>query len=175
MIGLKRGTVKLAVHHPSWAKLFAKEKKFLENNLGKQIIKIEHVGSTAVRGLAAKPIIDIAIGVKKIGQTGKLIKSLEALGYRHGKSQRHDLFFDKGPESRRTHHLHVVRYGGVNWKNYLLFVKHLNSRSKRLKQYEALKKKLAKKFAADRKSYTAGKNKFIKETIKLASAKKMIA
>lgn len=81
MIGLKRGVVKLDFYSPKWKEYFEKEKEHLQKLLGNSIISIEHVGSTSIPGVIAKPIIDIAVVVKSISLPDKLINLLETLGY----------------------------------------------------------------------------------------------
>ena len=169
MIGLKRGTVKLVPHNPKWEKLFEKEKKVLEKKLGNLVIDIEHVGSTSVPGISAKPVIDILVGIKSMTDAKKCIKQLESLGYEYmpdrGEKGRR-IFFAKGSHKRRTHHIHLVKFGGKVWESHILFAEYLRRHKKRAKQYDALKKSLLKKFEKDRESYTKSKAKFIRETIK---------
>jgi len=74
MIGLKRGTVKLLPHNSKWTELFEKEKQLLESTFGNSIIAIEHIGSTAISGIPAKPIIDVNIGVKSLEIAHKMKK-----------------------------------------------------------------------------------------------------
>lgn len=167
MIGLKRGTVKLAPYNPKWKENFGKEKQRLQKSLGDLVIGIEHVGSTAIPGMFAKPVIDIAIIVKSIKSHSQLIKILERLGYEY---KRDDdvpgrLFFTKGPENKRTHYIHVVKLKSKQRKNLILFRDYLLKSKEAVCQYNELKKKLAKIYAQDRKSYTSGKDKFIKTLI----------
>ncbi len=174
MIGLKRGTVKLIPYSPKWKDSFEKEKRRLQKSLGDFVISIEHIGSTAVPGVSAKPIIDIAVVVKSIKSPDKLIKLLETLGYEY--KQDNDvlgrLFFTKGPEKKRTHYIHVVELKGKEWKNLILFRDYLLSHKKAVHQYTELKNKLAKSYALDRKSYTSGKDEFIKTIIMEAQNEK---
>lgn len=167
MIGLKRGTVKLVPYNPKWKGSFEKEKKRLQKALGDLVIGIEHVGSTAIPGIFAKPVIDIAIMVKSIKSPAKLIKLLENLGYEY--KQDDDvpgrLFFTKGPENKRTHYIHVVKLKSGEWKNLILFRDYLLKSKEAVRQYNKLKKKLAKSYAQDRKLYTSGKDKFIKTVL----------
>jgi len=169
MIGLKRGTVKLLPHDKKWASTFEKEKERLLGNLGKYIVDIQHVGSTSVPGLDAKPIIDMAAGLKRFKDAKKLIKPLDKLGYHFYREFQKQILFAKGPDAKRTHYLHVMRYNGAKWKTDKLFREYLASHPKRAKQYASLKKQLAKQHPDDREKYSTGKDKFIKETIKLAN------
>ena len=101
----------------------------------------------------------------------KLAKHLSPLGYIWRRTflrpEKHMLFF-KGPESKRTHYLHVMKYDGRIWKNDVLFRNSLRRSPARAKEYEAIKITLAKKFFSQRGSYTKGKERFIRQTLKMA-------
>jgi len=176
MIGLKRGTVKLVPHNPKWAELFEKEKQLLKNTFGDTIIAIEHVGSTAIPGIPAKPIIDMNVGVGSLEVARGMKEKFEQLGYEHrpfvpghtkGELKWQELFV-KGPEAKRTHHAHVTVFDNNYWKTDLLFRDYLRKNSARAEQYAELKEKLAEKYADDRGTYTKSKEQFIKETLELA-------
>ena len=81
MIGLKRGTVKIVPYSEVWKKLFETEKDLLLSAIGSYVLEIEHVGSTSVKNLEAKPIIDIAVAVGNISNVEKCVSPLENLGY----------------------------------------------------------------------------------------------
>ena len=171
MIGLKRGTVKLLPHNKKWKLLFEKEKRLFQKQLGGLAVDIQHIGSTSIPGIPAKPIIDVSIGVRVMKDAAKLVKPLQKLGYelrREFGGPHVQTLFVKGPESKRTHYLHVMKHRGTLWKNDLLFRDYLRKNPARAKQYTELKKKLAGKHADDRGTYTRRKAKFILETIKLA-------
>ena len=171
MFGLKRGTVRLMPHDRKWKLIFERERKRLAKKLRGLVIDIQHVGSTAIVGIPAKPIIDISMGVPNMRSAKKLVKLLTPLGYKlrpeFGGSNT-QLLFVRGPERRRTHYLHVMKYNGKMWKNDVLFRDHLRGNRSLARTYAALKKKLAKRYADDRASYTARKSKFILATIKKA-------
>lgn len=176
MIGLKRGTVKLVPHNPKWAELFEKEKQLLKSTFGNTIIAIEHIGSTAIPGLPAKPIIDMNIGVESLGVARGMKEKFEKLGYVHrpfvpGHTidglQRQELYA-KGPEAKRTHYAHVTVYESDYWKTGLLFRDYLRQHPGRAKQYAELKESLAKKYAEDRETYTKNKDRFISATLEMA-------
>jgi len=174
MIGLKRGTVTLIPNSPGWKDGFEKEKRRLQKAPGDLVVGIEHVGSTAIPGVSAKPIVDIAIVVRSIKSPDRLIKLLEGLGYEYKLDDDVPgrLFFTKGPEKKRTHYIHVVELKGREWKNLILFRDYLLSHKKAVHQYTELKNKLAKSYALDRKSYTSGKDEFIKTIIMEAQNEK---
>lgn len=171
MLGLKRGTVKLVKAHDEWARLFEKEKQSLLEMFGYRIIAIEHVGSTAIPDIPAKPIIDIRIAVSSLDDSyiKKFVAPLKKLGYSymHKFSDRH--FFAKGPEENRTHHISLVKVGSeVGWLDSILFRDYLLRNKRAREEYATLKQKLASQFAEDRASYTKYKEKFIQKIIKLA-------
>lgn len=173
MIGLKRGTVKLMPHNKGWFSIFEKEKKLLKKKLGNLAIDIQHIGSTSISRIPAKPIIDIAVGVRSLKDVKKFPKLLKSSGYKlieeAGTSYR--IFFSKGAEMKRTHHLHVMKYNGRVWKKDILFRDYLRNHKVRAKQYTNLKKSLAKRFSKERLAYTANKSGFINETIGLTEKK----
>ncbi|MFA6322002.1 MAG: GrpB family protein [Candidatus Buchananbacteria bacterium] len=169
MIGLKRGTVKLVPPQKKWSKSFMVEKKKIEAMPLKQKINVEHIGSTAINNMPAKPIIDLAVGTKKFKDGYRLIKSLETLGYKYrpkASKKNSRLFFRKGSDSRVTHHLHVIKYQGRVWQDLISFRDYLNKSKSTAKSYLKLKKNLSHKFFNNRKKYLAGKNKFIKSIVK---------
>jgi GrpB-like predicted nucleotidyltransferase (UPF0157 family) len=168
-LGLKRGTVKLVPYKSAWSKSFKTEKQKLQKALGNKVIDVQHIGSTSIKGIKAKPIIDIGVGFVKIPKLSVLEKNLKRLGYSYRPNGSHmgrHLFFAKGPESKRTHYLHVSKFNGKRWKNDLKFRDTLNSNKALAKQYDSLKFFLAKQFGSNRKLYTRAKDSFIKKVIK---------
>ncbi|MDP2741555.1 MAG: GrpB family protein [bacterium] len=170
IIGLQKEKVKLLLYNPIWGKLYKKEEKLILSVLKDYISDIQHIGSTAIPGAKAKPIIDIAVGVKKLKDGEKCIEPLRQLGYRYihdaNIEKRH--FFTKGNGVYITHHLHVEKFNGKNWKNQILFRDYLKKHKEVVKEYNELKEILADKYKNDRKKYVAGKNKFIKNILKKA-------
>jgi GrpB-like predicted nucleotidyltransferase (UPF0157 family)/broad-specificity NMP kinase len=176
MIGLKRGTVKLASHNPKWKELFKEEKRLLKRTFGDVVIAIEHIGSTAIPGIPAKPIIDMDVGVKSLKIARNMKEKFEKLGYKHrpfmpGRTKEElkwQELYVKGSEEKRTFHAHVTVYGNDYWKNDLLFCAYLRKNPARAKQYAKLKQALVKKYGKDRRKYTKNKEQFIRETLQLA-------
>jgi GrpB-like predicted nucleotidyltransferase (UPF0157 family) len=169
VIGLKRGTVALKAHSRLWAKLFEQEKKRLRRVLGKTALDIQDVGSTAVPGLVAKPIIDIAVGLNSLKNGRELAKIMEKGGYvyrpKWGRLDQH-ILFARGDEKSRTHYIHLVKYNGAIWKHELQFRNYLRSHSTCAKRYGELKTKLANKYPNDRRFYTVQKGEFIADTLR---------
>jgi GrpB-like predicted nucleotidyltransferase (UPF0157 family) len=169
MIGLHRGTVRLLPHSELWHQLYAEEETRLRNAIGGQVVAIEHVGSTAICGLSAKPIIDIAVAVREIADAEKCVTQLEGIGY----ESRGELgipgrqYFTKGDP--RTHHLHMVEVGSDLWRSHLLFRDYLRQHPEVAKEYENLKTELARKHAENREAYTEGKAAFIEGVLRYES------
>lgn len=170
IIGLERKKVKLISYKPIWKKLYKKEENSLLNTLGKDVLDIQHVGSTSVSGVKSKPIIDIAIGIKSLKIGKKFISPLKRLGYeyRGNAGVKGRLFFAKGSRKNRTHYLHVEKLNSKNWKNHIIFRDYLRQNKKAVKEYNKLKEKLAKQFKDDRDQYTARKDFFIRKIINKA-------
>lgn len=167
MIGLQRGTVHLSPCDSAWADDFEKEKKLLLDAFGDKVLAIEHVGSTAVPGLSAKPIIDIEIGLRKLNDYKMLIPLAEKLGYQFMPDRVFEdyVFMPKGSENCRTHYLHFATIDSDEWRNILRFRDLLRSDSILRDGYASLKAKLAAQNSQDRESYTTAKTDFIRKSL----------
>ena len=168
MLGLKRGGVALAPHEEAWEAEAARTAELLRKLLGASAAGAEHVGSTAVHGIEAKPIIDIAVAARSLEE----IKSKAALLGRYGFIFRGEdvpgqLLFVIEDEVRGvvTHHIHIVEAGCAAWRDYIGLRDYLNACPRDAARYGALKRELARRFPADRKSYTAGKAALIAELL----------
>ena len=170
MIGLKRGIVKLLPYNPNWQVAFEREKKFLKKELDGLILEIQHIGSTAIPGIVAKPIIDMLIAVNSLSDVSKIRSKLEEVGYEYRENGSDDIqiLFVKGPEGKRTYYLHITELGSLEWQNSIGFRDYLRKNTERAKQYSNLKMELASKYSEDRAKYTAGKAAFVHETIERA-------
>jgi GrpB-like predicted nucleotidyltransferase (UPF0157 family) len=153
--GLQRGIVSLVSHSEEWDRLFEEEKSRIVTCLQGKTFDIEHVGSTAIPGVPAKPIIDIAVGVSDVEAIGEYFKLLGQIGYeyRGDRAGDGDHTFAKGAESRRTHYLHVVAMGSTKWYDYVLFRDYLRRHGETRREYAALKRSIAEGHPSDRKSY----------------------
>lgn len=169
MIGLKRGTVKLEKHSLEWEENAKETIEKLKDIFKDKAIGIEHIGSTSVRDLKAKPIIDILVGVKSFEDVKKLIPVLEENGFIHKAANDNEsqMFFSCGDFENdiRTHHIHVDIYGESEWNNYIKFRNTLRENQDVRKEYERLKVDLAEKFSQDRNKYTDMKADFIKKIL----------
>lgn len=160
-------------YDPRWPILFEQEAAQIWQVLGKDlVVAIEHIGSTAVPGLAAKPIIDLMVGVNSLLIARAAVPLLETIGYVYWRENPHPgrMFFVKGMPPfgvQRTHHLHIVEAYGEFWQR-LLFRDYLRSHPLEAQRYEALKRDLAKRFHSDRESYTNGKSEYIQSVMEKA-------
>ncbi len=164
-LGLRRGTVRLVEHRDNWGWAFQELAKELAQVIGPLAAAIEHVGSTAVRELPAKPILDIAIGIRPEDRV-PLLNRLRAGGYvdpGDKGAQGGYLFVVTAPRDPefRLAHIHVVEIESNQWQSYLRFRDLLRSDPDLRKQYAELKARLANQFAADRGAYTSAKEDFI--------------
>lgn len=169
-MALKRGIVELEDFNDEWFLLYEKEKKFLSEVLGNKAKEIHHVGSTSIKGLKAKAVIDILIVIDSLDNIGAFEDILKDYGYSNrghqGVEDRY--FFAKGPEDARTHYIHFTLKNSNTYYNLILFKKYLIDHPEYIIKYCNLKKELAKKYPDERSKYTAGKSDFINEVIKLA-------
>lgn len=169
-MALKRGIVELEEFNLEWAKEYEREEKLLKEVLGDKILEIHHVGSTSIKGLKAKPIIDILLVVNSLDEIDEIEKILVNYDYtnmgRQGIEDRY--FFPKGSDDARTHYVHIVESKGDTYYNQLLFKKYLLEHEEYIEEYCKLKEDLALKYADDRKKYTASKSSFINKVIDLA-------
>lgn len=168
MIGLKKGTVKLSPHNPKWKDLFEKEKQAILKLDDKDlIIDIHHIGSTSIPNIPAKPIIDMVVGIKSLDDKEKIINLLESAGFQYDPDSDFEgrLFFIKGSDEERTHHLSVVEHRGKVWNEYVTFVGRLKNNPTLANEYCRIKNKLAKKYKNNRKAYTDAKAEFIQNVI----------
>ena len=171
MLGLKRGTVDLLPHNPLWEDIAAETIKLLKSLLNDVAVDIQHVGSTSIRNICAKPIIDIAVGVNMLDSIKPYIELLKKNGIIFRKEDvKEQLLFVIGDFEKefRTHHIHVVEWNSIAWNNYINFRDYLNAFPEYAKEYDDLKKKLALEFADNRGNYTAGKQEFIDRILKQA-------
>jgi tRNA threonylcarbamoyladenosine biosynthesis protein TsaE len=136
--------VDLADHDPAWAERFKAEAEQIARALGEVVVAIEHVGSTAVPGLAAKPTIDIAVGATTINLSPALVERMHEAGFEDARDETRpwERRFRKGPEVPREVIVHVVEFGGPAWSSYLRFRDALRDDAELAAEYEQLKRKL---------------------------------
>jgi len=168
MIGLQRKIVKLVPYSPEWPRLFAQEERLLRAAIGAYVVDIQHVGSTAIPGMEAKPIIDIAVGLRRLEDVEKCIEPLERLGYEYDEEHPDRHFFVKGDPSRRTHYLHMVEWDSEAWRSYIRFRDYLRQHKEVAEEYARLKRELAWKSRGNRDFYTPGKAEFVQSVLRMA-------
>ncbi|QQS15740.1 MAG: GrpB family protein [Candidatus Moraniibacteriota bacterium] len=176
MLGLKRGTVKLVEYNPKWKQGFSREAETIRDVLEQDCIDIQHVGSTAIPDILAKPIIDIAVVVPTLEKAEFYQEKLREIGYdlKENDTRAERLFFTKGPENNRTHYLHLGELKGVYVQDMILFRDYLCRYKNFAEDYVSLKKDLTERYRDRRYDYTAGKESFVKRVIKLARESKLI-
>lgn len=152
----------LSDYDPAWAVRFEAERECLKTAVGDHALAIEHIGSTSVPGLRAKPIIDILLVVQSFAPREEYQQLLEPLGYSFAEhaTEVNRLFFWKGVP--RSHHLHIVEHATWEHQRHLIFRDYLRAHPDMAQWYEQVKHDLAVVFHNDRPAYTRGKTAFIK-------------
>lgn len=157
-------TIVIAAYDPAWPRLFAREAARIAEACGERVVAIEHVGSTAVPGLAAKPIIDIMPGVRALADADACIGAMVSLGYEYVSAFEDALperrYFRRYTDGVRSHHVHMVELGGSFWERHLLFRDYLRAHREVAMEYEQLKRDLAR-IHEDTVSYADAKTDFI--------------
>lgn len=171
MVGLERGTVELVPHDEEWRRLFEGEADRLRSVVDDRVRAIEHVGSTAIDGVPAKPIIDILVVVEEVGDPETWSRQLGTLGYtfRPNDGVEDRLFFANGPEENRTHYLSITEAGSETHTEQLTFRNYLRENPRAARRYARLKQELAERFADDRETYTEAKAGFVREILRQAT------
>lgn len=176
MLGLNKDVVSLVPYHHEWKALYEQEKTLLESLIGEHVVDIEHIGSTAIAGIAAKPLLDILIGVTSMDDVKKFDKyrlkdaDIYHLGRVEIEGKAVFAKFSDLEELTKTHVYHVVEYGGDWWKQHTLFRDYLNEHPDVARKYERLKKELVMKYPDNEKKYAELKKAFVDEVLRLAGA-----
>lgn len=166
----------IADYNPRWPAMFEAERARILEAIGEWLVDIQHVGSTSVPGLAAKPIIDIMPGLRTLDDTPRIVAGMESLGYRYIPE-----YEDQLPERRYFHrpvgsehwrnrlfHIHAVETTSAFWRRHLAFRDYLRAHPEACDEYAALKRRLAAQYGADREGYTEAKTEFITRIERLA-------
>jgi GrpB-like predicted nucleotidyltransferase (UPF0157 family) len=169
-LGVEFPFVRLSPYTPDWARAFADERDRIASVIGSHVLDIQHVGSTSIPGLSAKPIIDIAIAVPTLEVAELLRPQMAEIGYDYAgdggvPGQR---IYGRGPRLR-THLVHAVISQGQAWSEYMSFRDTLRRDPALTQEYDTLKRSLAEKYPDDRPSYTAAKGKFIEKVLRGAA------
>jgi GrpB-like predicted nucleotidyltransferase (UPF0157 family) len=170
-LGLERGVVRLVPYDLAWPELFAAEAERIQKifSAAGLVIALEHMGSTAIPGLAAKPILDILGGYPAGVRVADYISVLIGAGYMHRGEQGIPgrEFFRRGDP--RSHHLHLATIDGTFWRDHLAFRDRLRADQSLRDSYAALKEDLAARFPRDREAYIEAKGPFVKAILEATS------
>lgn len=158
------GPIRIVDYDERWPGMYEAEKARIIGAIGNWLVAIEHVGSTSVPGLAAKPTIDIMPGLRSLSDAAHIIGPLEALGYEYVPEFEGDLperrYFRRG--SPHTHHVHAVEMTSDFWRRHLAFRDYLRAHPDACEEYATLKRQLAEKHQTDSGGYTSAKTEFIR-------------
>lgn len=159
--------IRLSPYDPSWPVRFEEERAALDDVIGDWVVgDIHHVGSTAVPGLEAKPIVDILAGVRDLDESRACFDPLAQLDYMYAPYLAEEMhWFCKPHPNRRTHHLHLIPGGSRRYADELAFRDRLREDPQIATEYLALKRSLASRFAGDREAYTDAKSAFVRRVL----------
>ncbi|MDP9455807.1 MAG: GrpB family protein [Actinomycetota bacterium] len=162
-------------YDPRWPGLFEIERARVEAVVGGLVEAMEHIGSTAVPGLDAKPVVDLMAGVRSLRDADRCIGPLEGIGYSYWSDdprayRRYFVRFADAERTARTHNLHIVETTHGFWERHLLFRDYLRTHPETAREYARLKHELAVRFRHDREAYTEAKMGFIEAVLVRARA-----
>ena len=164
-----RDAIIIEPYSPEWQVLFEDLGRRLRAAIGDTALRIDHIGSTSIPGLAAKPIIDIQISVAAFDPMGNYRLPLETIGivFREGNPELTKRYFRESPGERETH-IHVRRAGSFSEQFPLLFRDYLRCHQDDAGEYGDLKRRLAEQYGPNRQGYTEAKDEFIWRTMREA-------
>jgi len=167
-LGLRRGEVVVVPSDPRWPILFEQAAAELSTALGPAMLAVHHVGSTAVAGLCAKPILDLLVSVPSFSGAERLVPQLRELGYEFRPNEeipdRH--YFRRPPGGEiRTHHLSLAESSSRHLQVTLAFREALRRDAELASAYARLKLELARRFPFDRPAYIEGKSPFVQQVL----------
>ena len=174
MARMPTSSYRIVDYDPRWPQQFQQEKSSIVAVLGIHSDRVEHIGSTAIPGLGAKPIIDLIVGIPSSAESDgiqQFLQPLQSIGYQHrGETVPGTLYIRKA-EPRR-YNLHMTQHGGDFWVAHLLFRDYLRSHEDLAHRYEDLKRQLIAQLAPepDRAAYNDGKTTFINCVLEQARA-----
>jgi GrpB-like predicted nucleotidyltransferase (UPF0157 family) len=155
--------VRIVDYDPAWPALAEAELRRIKEALGGVAVRLEHVGSTAVAGLAAKPIVDLQLSVDAVESQERYVKPLERLGYLFvpAPASPDHHFFAKPPERPRTHHLHVCEVGSEHELRHVAVRDFLRTHEDEAAHYAGLKRQVVARHPQDRLAYIEGKDEYV--------------
>lgn len=158
--------VELHPYNQNWKNLFNIEKELISSAIQNSNIHIEHIGSTSIEGLSAKPIIDILIGVPDFSKVNDLIAPIETCNYSYisiyEDTMPYRRYFTKSSEDKRTHQIHMVELNSSFWIRHLAFRNYLRENQEEKESYNLLKSELSEKDWDDINDYAQAKTEFIR-------------
>ena len=165
--GQRKEAVRLLPWCPEWAETGELIKNEMLSVFSSLAIEIHHIGSTAVPGLKARPIIDIAVAVREFKDVPQFYDKLLELGYHHkAESDSENQIFLYAQKNRLNVYVHIVIHGKTLWNSYVAFCECLKKDSEVCKKYEELKESLATRHAFDRRAYSSGKSEFVRRVLR---------
>lgn len=170
-LGLIRGSVAVENHSAEWEEIAKETIRILKEVANDDIVDAQHIGSTSVKGICAKPIVDIVVGVKHFEDILKYNDVFEDKGIIYRREDRpgqHLYVMGDLERGTHTHYIHVVIWGDDAWNNYINMRDYLNAHDEKANEYSALKKSLAEKYSNDREGYTRAKSNFIEKVLQEA-------
>ena len=169
-LGTQGGRVEIVEYNPGWPRLFECEAAAIREACGPWVVEVHHVGSTAVPGLAAKPVLDVMPVAAGPAEAREAVSGMTSLGYRYrgenGIAGR--CYFDKAVDGRTVAHVHMFPLGHPAIRTHLAFRDYLRTHPDAARDYERLKRELAAKHRNDRDAYTDAKAAFIEGIIAVA-------
>lgn len=160
-------SILIADYDPRWPNMFDEERERLLSVVGDWATGIEHIGSTSVPGLAAKPVIDMLVGVRTLTDAdAHCIRPICSLGYEYIQAFEAVMPFRRyfrrlTDELKHSHHIHLVEQESEFWERHLLFRDYLRTYPEQAREYEQLKRRLAPRFS-DVNHYAQAKTDFIR-------------
>ncbi len=164
--------IRIVEHDPSWEEKFGREAAAIRGALGSVAVRVDHVGSTAVPGLSAKPIIDINVSVPDVTAVDSYRRPLEGIGYLFVPDpESPDLHFFGKPTTRpRTYHIHVCQEGSLHERRQLAVRDFLRAHPREVAAYGAVKQAIAERHPGDRLGYIAEKDPYVEALVRRALA-----
>jgi GrpB-like predicted nucleotidyltransferase (UPF0157 family) len=171
------GRIRVLDYDPAWVVMFEQERRRVQDALGPIVVTVEHVGSTAVPGLAAKPIIDLLVGVRSLPEARtSCVQPLQALRYRYMAEYESwlpdEMLFRKGIPGPWTHHAHLMEPTCPRWEEFTLLRDYLRRHEEVASAYADLKRALALVFEDDIAGYRNAKAPFIEAVMARAGAER---
>jgi GrpB-like predicted nucleotidyltransferase (UPF0157 family) len=170
-VGYRPPHVRVDPYNPRWPTQYEEEVAVLRGVLGTQLLAVEHVGSTSIRGMPSKPTIDILADIELTDPLHLLVERLEPVGYVHTPDDLDRQVFRKGPQDwtlPRTHHLHVCPEGSDYWRRIVAFRDYLRTHPDTAAEYLRLKRDLATRFSEEPGLYTSSKRDYVTGVVAMA-------